>query len=98
MGTWPGLGGEGLTAGKDAVKAIIEKHGGKVTSGSSKITNFLVIGTAPGKSSMQTKEASKLWNSTRSIPLLSTKIWLFRTLLGHTQTSLLPFSARITSK
>ncbi len=46
--TWPGLGGEGLTAGKDAVKAIIEKHGGKVTSGFSKITNFLVIGTTPG--------------------------------------------------
>ncbi len=48
MGTWPRLGGEGLTAGKDAVKAIIEKHGGKVTSSFSKITNFLVIGTAPG--------------------------------------------------
>jgi hypothetical protein len=47
-GTWPGLGGEGLTARKDAVKAIIEKHGGKVTSGFSKITDFLVIGTTPG--------------------------------------------------
>ncbi len=47
-GTWPGLGGEGLTTGKDAVKAIIEKHGGKVTSGFSKITNFLVIRTTPG--------------------------------------------------
>ncbi len=45
--TWPGLGGEGLSAGKDAVKAIIEKHGGKVTSGFSKITNFLVIRTTP---------------------------------------------------
>ncbi len=48
MGTWPGLGGEGLTAGKIAVKAIIVKHGGKVISSFSKITNFLVIGTAPG--------------------------------------------------
>jgi hypothetical protein len=47
-GTWPGLGGEGLTAGKEAVKAGIEKHGGKVTSGFSNITNFLVIGTSPG--------------------------------------------------
>ncbi len=27
--TWPGLGGEGLTAGKEAVKASIEKHGGR---------------------------------------------------------------------
>jgi BRCT domain type II-containing protein len=45
---WPGLGGEGLTAGKDAVKVGIEKHGGKVTSGFSNIMNFLVIGTSPG--------------------------------------------------
>jgi hypothetical protein len=47
-GTWQGLGGEGLTAGKEVVKASIEKHGGKVTSGFSNITNFLVIGTSPG--------------------------------------------------
>jgi hypothetical protein len=47
-GTWLGLGGEGLTAGKEAVKASIEKHGGKVTSGFSNVTNFLVIGTSPG--------------------------------------------------
>jgi hypothetical protein len=36
-GMWLGLGGEGLTAGKDAVKAIIEKHGGKLPQGSQKI-------------------------------------------------------------
>ncbi len=47
-GTWPGLGGEDLTAGKEVVKAGIEKHGGKVTSGFSNITNFLVISTSPG--------------------------------------------------
>ncbi len=47
-GTWQGLGGEGLTAWKEAVKASIEKHRGKVTSGFSNITNFLVIGTSPG--------------------------------------------------
>ncbi len=47
-GTWPGLGGEGLTAGKEVVKVGIEKHGGKVTSGFSNVTNFLVIGTLPG--------------------------------------------------
>jgi BRCT domain type II-containing protein len=45
---WPGLGGEGLTAGKDVVKVGIEKHGRKVTSGFSNIKNFLVIGTSPG--------------------------------------------------
>jgi hypothetical protein len=48
-GTWKGLGGEGLTAGKEAVKASIEKHGGKVTSSFSNITNFLVIGTSLGQ-------------------------------------------------
>jgi hypothetical protein len=32
-GTWPGLGGgQGRALGKDAVKAIIEWHGGKVTA------------------------------------------------------------------
>jgi BRCT domain type II-containing protein len=45
---WPGLGGESLTAGKDAVNVSIEKHGRKVTSGFSNITNFLVIGTSLG--------------------------------------------------
>ncbi len=35
-GTWPGLGGEDHTAGNNAVKAIIEKHGGKFTSSFSK--------------------------------------------------------------
>jgi hypothetical protein len=45
----PGLGGTGLTAGKEAVKEFVEKHGGRVTSGFSKITNFLVIGDSPGQ-------------------------------------------------
>jgi hypothetical protein len=48
-GTWPGLGGTGLTAGKEAAKELVEKHGGRVTSGFSKITNFLVIGDSPGQ-------------------------------------------------
>lgn len=36
------------SAGKDAVRATIEKHCGRVTSRFSKIMNFLVIGTSPG--------------------------------------------------
>ena len=31
------------------MKELVEKHGGRVTSGFSKITNFLVIGDSPGQ-------------------------------------------------
>jgi hypothetical protein len=48
-GTLPGLGGsQGLALRKDAVKAIIEWHGGKVTASFLRLTNFLVIGKALG--------------------------------------------------
>jgi BRCT domain type II-containing protein len=49
-GTWPGLeGGQGLTLGKDTVKAIIEEHGGSVTLAISQLTKILVIGDKPGQ-------------------------------------------------
>ncbi len=49
-GTWPGLGGgQGLTPGKDNMKAIIKQHGESVTSGFSCLTNALVIGDNPGQ-------------------------------------------------
>jgi hypothetical protein len=49
-GTWARLGGgQGLTPGKDNVKAIIKQHGGSVTSGFLCLTNALVIGDNPGQ-------------------------------------------------
>ncbi len=48
-GTWPRQGGgEQLAVGKEAVRAIIEKYGGNITSGYSCLTNALVIGDNPG--------------------------------------------------
>jgi hypothetical protein len=48
-GMWPGLvGSQGLTLGKDMVKAIIEQHSRKVSASFLHLTNFLVIGEAPG--------------------------------------------------
>jgi BRCT domain type II-containing protein len=49
-GTWPGLRGrQDLALGKDNIKAIIERHGGNVTSGFLRLTNALVIGDNPGQ-------------------------------------------------
>jgi BRCT domain type II-containing protein len=47
--TWPRLGGgQWLTLGNEAVKVIIEKYGGSVTSEFLRLTNALVIGENPG--------------------------------------------------
>jgi hypothetical protein len=47
--TWPRLEGrQGLTLGKESMKAIIERHRGSVTSGFLHLTNVLVIGDNPG--------------------------------------------------
>jgi hypothetical protein len=49
-GTWSGVGGgQGLTLGKDNVKAIVERHGGSVTLGFLRLTNAVVIGDNPGQ-------------------------------------------------
>lgn len=53
-GVFPALGGgTGLNLGKDAARRWIETHGGRVVSGVSKRTNFLVVGEAPGASKIQ---------------------------------------------
>ncbi len=50
LGTWPGLeGSQGITLGKEMVKAVIERHGGQVTTDFSRLTNFLVIGEKSGQ-------------------------------------------------
>ena len=52
MGKWPRHDGLSLLSGKESVKDLIERHGGRVTSGFSNSTDFLVIGNAPGQKSV----------------------------------------------
>ena len=47
-GKWPKPDDNGLLSGREIVKELIERHGGKVTAGFSNSTDFLVIGTTPG--------------------------------------------------
>ena len=51
-GKWPRHDGPGLLSGKESVREFIERHGGKVTSGFSNSTDFLVIGSTPGRKSV----------------------------------------------
>ena len=51
-GKFPRYDGLILLSGKEAVKEFIERHRGKVTSGFSNSTYFLVIGSMPGLKSV----------------------------------------------
>ena len=51
-GRFPRYDGPILLSGKEAVKEFIERHGGKVTSGLTNSTDFLVIGSMPGLKSV----------------------------------------------
>ncbi len=51
-GKWPRHDGTSLLSGKESVREFIERHGGKVTSGFSNSTDFLVIGSTPGQKSV----------------------------------------------
>jgi hypothetical protein len=60
-------GGAGLNLGKDRVKAMIESFGGKITSGISGKTDYLVVGKEPGQ--------SKVANArTRGLPMVDLKM------------------------
>mmetsp|Transcript_2524 Transcript_2524/g.5431 ORF Transcript_2524/g.5431 Transcript_2524/m.5431 type:complete len:849 (+) Transcript_2524:32-2578(+) len=70
-------GGSGLDLGKERTKQMIESFGGRVTTGVSGKTNFVVVGKEPGASKVrQARE--------RDIPLIDL-ISLRRLLLGQQQ-------------
>ena len=51
-GKWPRPDGLSLLSGKETVKDLIERHGGRVTAGFSNSTDFLVVGDTPGQKSV----------------------------------------------
>ena len=78
-GVFPEVGGgAGLNLGKDRVKAMIESFGGRVTSGVSGKTNYVVVGKAPGMSKVSQAHG-------RGIPLVDLRALQTR-ILGQAET------------
>ena len=75
-GVFPELGGGfGLKLGRDNLKQMIESFGGKVTTGISGKTNYVIVGDEPGEKRLE--EAKK-----KGVPIID-RSTLHKILVGE---------------